>query len=316
VTVLLDEGWERLTSFRDAFTCYSSAIAAWVAHDDRTWPQTINAGLWLSVAEHDDGLFGFGHFPPGFGDALRLSVHAADDAIDARAAIAAEIERHGRVIVAADGYNLHWHVAHGRSHVPHWFTILANGQDATIVDPFAFRNELGWQEPVRVPIDVGELDSLILAVPYDDPVFRLREAWALGDGRLPVERHAYRWLSRAEGVRVDAPSTVQGPAAIRQLAKHFSSHGQDLGAYRQADDLWSIGRHRLFLAKVAGADPTLTEWVTAHADPIARRWSHVPPLLMQATLALESGRAASASVPETLEALAELEVTAASTLPA
>ena len=47
-----------------------------------------------------------------------------------------ESARSGRVIVAGDGFNLPWHVAHGRRHVPHWFVLAATGERPEVVDPF------------------------------------------------------------------------------------------------------------------------------------------------------------------------------------
>jgi hypothetical protein len=104
--------------------------------------------------------------------------------------------------------------------------------------------------------------------------------------------------------------------AVRKLASHLREHGQDPEAYAQADDIWSIGRHRGFLRRHlqaradASGDPAIADWVEHHAAPLAKRWSHLAPLMMQATLALAAGRSASSSVPDTLDALAEMEAAA------
>jgi hypothetical protein len=196
-------------------------------------------------------------------------------------------------------------------HVPHWF-VLTEGPE--IVDPFACRNELGVQVACRAPIAREALAPLVPALPGDDPVFRLRESLALGDV-APSLTSRFQWLVAAEVEGVRAPQGPTGPDAIRRLAHAFREHGQSLDAYRQADDLWSIARHRAFLARYA-ADSGADDWVEEHGVPLARRWGHIAPLVMQATLALGAGRAASASVPETLEDLAEREAAAAAVLPA
>ena len=118
-----------------------------------------------------------------------------------------------------------------------------------------------------------------------------------------------------------APQGLEGAQALLALAAHFREAGQAPAAYAQADDLWSIARHRAFLARHAQAlaerrgSPQLAAWASEHAAPLARRWGHIAPLMMQAALALGAGRAASSSVADTLEALAALERAAAAAFP-
>ena len=181
------------------------------------------------------------------------------------------------------------------------------------MDPFACRNELGVQVASRLPVARDALARLIPALPGDDPVLRLRESLALGDV-APALAERFQWFvaSKVDGAR--APHGPTGPDAIRRLARAFREHGQTLDAYRQADDLWSIARHRAFLVRYA-AESGAEDWVEEHGTPLARRWGHIAPLVMQATLALGAGRAASASVPDTLDDLAEREAAAAAALP-
>lgn len=302
--------WDQLTEYSEAFTCYSAAVAVWVATGDSSWRSVVNPGLWLAVTEEDDGLFGFGHFPPGLRPQLGLARTGSDSADEAVDGILAELARTGRVVVAGDGFNLPWHVAHGRAHVPHWF-VLTEGPE--VVDPFACRNELGVQVASRLPVARDALAQLIPALPGDDPVLRLRESLALGDV-APALAERFQWLVASEVDGARAPHGPTGPDAIRRLARAFREHGQTLDAYRQADDLWSIARHRAFLVRYA-AESGAEDWVEEHGTPLARRWGHIAPLVMQATLALGAGRAASASVPDTLDDLAEREAAAAAALP-
>jgi hypothetical protein len=303
--------WPELTDYSEAFTCYSSAVATWVAAADPSWAGVVNPGLWLALTEEEGGLFGFGHFPPGLRPQLGLVRTGSDDAGEAVDAILAELARSGRVVVAGDGFNLPWHVAHGRVHVPHWFVVM-DGHE--VVDPFACRNELGVQVANRVPVGRDALAPLVEALPGDDPVLRLRESLALGDV-TPAAPERFQWLVAADVATARAPEGPTGPDAIRRLARFFREHGQSLDAYRQADDLWSIARHRAFLARYA-AERGAADWVEEHAAPLTRRWGHIAPLVMQATLALGAGRAASTSVADTLEELAERETAAAAALPA
>ena len=116
--------WEGLTAFSDTYTCYSSAVATWVAHDREDWPSAIDPGLALTVLDAREGLFGFAHFPPRLRAQLGLVRTCVEGGgADAVEGVLAELERSGRVIVVGDGFRLPWHVAHGRRHVPHWYVL-------------------------------------------------------------------------------------------------------------------------------------------------------------------------------------------------
>jgi hypothetical protein len=310
--------WERLTSFSDTYTCYSAAVATWVAYEDPAWPQVVNPGLWLTVDERSDGLFAFTHFPPGLRAALGLVRTGMDAAaVDAGDAVLHELRRIGRLIIAGDGFHLPWHVAFERRHVPHWYVMLDAPEGPTVLDPFACRNELGLQTASRRAVGEDQLEQIITGLPGDDPVLALREALALGDDAGLPDRLRYQWYVRGAVDEQRAPAGVQGQDAVLLLAAHFRAHGQEPSAYVQADDLWSIARHRAFLCRCtqqrasAEGDKALANWVDDHAAPLASKWGHIAPLVMQASLALGAGRAASASVPDTLEQLAELERSAA-----
>lgn len=308
------EAWESLTSLGETFTCYSSAIATWVAWSEPVWRDTVNPGLWLTLSEAGHGLFGFSHFPPSQRGSLGLVRHASDDAEGAVEAVLEEVGRSGRAIVAGDGFHLPWHVAHGKQHVPHWFVLATASGTLTVVDPFACRNDLGWQSPARQAVEESALPQLIIALPHDNPVFVLREAFAFGDDARPLAPGRFQWFAHEDVEGVRAPQGSAGPDAVLRLAEQFRDHGQDPAAYRQVDDLWSIARHRAFLAGWASRVGELQGWVEQHAQPLARRWAHIPPLLMQATLALGAGRDASTSVSDTLEELAQREVEAGAAL--
>ena len=309
--------WDGLTAFSDTYTCYSSAVAAWTALADVDWAGTIDPGLWLTLTQPKDGLFGFVHFPPGLRRTLGLRRSGAATAAAAFEGVMAEVRRSGRVIVAGDGFHLPWHVAHGRVHVPHWYVLVDGDDGAAVFDPFTCRNELGIQSAHRATVSEGELAVLLRGLPGDDPVLRLRETFALGDDAGPPLDARYQWYAHEPVSDVIEPIGTSGPDAVRALAEHFRARGQNEEAYWQVDDIWSIARHRAFLARRAQAraardgDGVLAAWVEEHAAPLAKRWGHMPPLLMQATLALRAGREASSSVPDRLEALADMEAAGA-----
>lgn len=313
--------WDSLTAFCDTFTCYSSALATWVACAEQDWEAVVEPGLWLTVTEAPGKLLGFAHFPPDLRARLGLIATGADDQAAAVEGVLAELARSGRVIVAGDGFNLPWHVAFGRVHAPHWFVLVDGAGGLTMYDPFACRNELGVQAVAREPVTRDALAQLLRALPADDPVHQLRERLALGDAPGPLEEHRHRWFVRGEVAAGRAPEGADGPDAVERLARHFRDHGHEPDAYAQADDIWSIARHRAFLAHHAQqvaerrGSGELAAWVSEHAAPLAKRWAHMAPLLMQARLALQAGRSASSSVPETLEELAARERTAGADSP-
>jgi hypothetical protein len=317
---LTDERWASLLARSDEFTCYSAALATWLAAADDDWGSSVNPGLWLRITEAQNGLFGFSYFPTSLRARVGLIRVGADDRTEAIAGVRAEIERSGRVIIAGDGYRLPWHVAAGRRHLPHWVVLAAAADGLEYADPFACRNELGVQQAARGPAAEESLPELLMALPLDDPVHRLRERVALGDEIPEDGDHCYRWFVRGKVSDSIEPAGHDGPDAVRRLAQHFRERGHDPAAYVQADDIWSIARHRAFLWRHAEAranaraDAALAEWVDEHAAPLAKRWGHIAPLLMQATLALSAGRSASASVPETLERLADQEQSASAAL--
>jgi hypothetical protein len=314
--------WDEVAPLGELYTCYSSALAVSAAFGSPSWRAAVDGGLHLVIVEADELRFGFSHFPPGLARTLGLARRTADDPATAVAGILDELAANGRVIVAADGFNLPWHVAHGRRHVPHWFVLAARGGDTVVVDPFTCRNDLGLQQHAFEPLDARRLPALAAAVPVDDPVLALREAFALGADDRPLPAAAFRWLVHVDVPLAPDPGGFAGPAALRRLAAHFRDHAHRPDAYRQAEDLWSVGRHRAFFAHcvsreaAARQDEDLGRWAEEHAAAIVRRWGHVAPLLMQATLALEGGRAPTSSLPDTLDELAEREERAANSLPA
>ena len=313
--------WDALLARQDEFTCYSAAMAVWLAAEREEWAPAINPGLWLTLTEEPGNRLGFSYFPPELRFALRLRRAGADDAADALDGVVCELARSGRVIVAADGFALPWHVACGRQHVPHWFTLVGTPDALAIGDPFACRNELGVQTPELRELDRDGLAALLPALPGTDPIHRLREELAFGDRCAEGLQHRYQWFeaddeSHAADGAVPAAGS-HGADAIRRLSTHFREHGQDLDAYRQADDIWSIARHRAFTLRYAASlsDSSAGAWADEHGAQLTRRWGHIAPLIMQAVLSLRAGRAASSSVADTLADLAEREAAAAAALP-
>jgi hypothetical protein len=314
--------WEDLTAFSETYTCYSAAVASWAAHERSDWPSLVDTGLTLTIFDAGEDLLGFAHFPATLRAGLGLTrVWVQEAGAEAVDGVLAELERSGRVIVAGDGRRLPWHVAHGRRHVPHWYVLAGTPDDLEVLDPFACRNELGVQQSVRLQVARQDLVELLPALPGGDRVLELRERLALGDDCGPQPSGGCQWFVQGEVTGSQGPTGTEGADALLMLARHIAERAQDPRAYDQADDIWSIGRHRAFLAHhaalmaVGTADETLAAWTREHGEPLAKRWSHMAPLLMQARLTLSAGRPASDSVSATLEELAARERAAAHAFP-
>ena len=320
---MLDEdAWGRLEALSDTFTCYSAAIATWAAAGREDWVELIDPGLELAIAPAGGGLLSFAHLRAGLRAELSLVRTGSEDPQRAEAQALDELERAGRLLVAGDGFNQPWHVAYQRRHAPHWFVLERRERELAVADPFAYTSELGQQRPHRGRIDGVPLADLLRAVPDGDPVLALREALAFGEESAPRPWQPYAWFVRGEVEDWRALQGACGPEAISTLATHFRDYGQELEAYRQSEDIWAIGRHRALTTRhlrevaAAGGQAALAEWVSDHLEPLAKRWGHVAPLMMQATLSLQAGRSASASLPETLDELASREEAATRAWPA
>ena len=314
--------WGALSALSESYTCYSAAVAAWVAHEREDWASLVNPGLALTVVPAAAGLFGFVHFPPELRSELGLTrVGMTGSRAQALEPVLAEVERSGRVIVAGDGFHLPWHVAHGKRHVPHWYVLSGEPGRLELIDPFACRNDLGRQQATRMPVAQEDLPEMLSGLPGDEEVLALRERFALGDDSPAPAGARCQWFVRGEVGDTHRPVGAEGAEGVLELARSFREFGQEPTAYAQADDIWSIGRHRAFLVGHASAlvarsgDEELGAWVQGHGEPLVKRWGHMAPLLMQASLTLAAGRAASASVPDALEELAALEQTASQAFP-
>ncbi len=132
---------------------------------------------------------------------------------------------------------------------------------------------------------------LARAHPADSDVVDLRGVVRPGRRRVaPSSARTIQWFVRGEVDRPAARRDVGPGGDTARLARHFRDNGEEADAYRQVDDIWSIARHRAFLFQIAADEATRSEaiaaWVDEHVAPLAKRWSHMAPLLFQAVLAI------------------------------
>ena len=76
---LSDERWASLLTRSNEFTCYSAALATWLASAEDDWGSFVNPGLWLRITEARDHLFGFSYFPTSLRARIGLIRLGADE---------------------------------------------------------------------------------------------------------------------------------------------------------------------------------------------------------------------------------------------
>jgi hypothetical protein len=313
-----------LAAWGEKLTCYTAALAGWLAAEGQTWWRPLLAGgPVLRIEPAGDGLHKFAHHWRAPAPSLGLALSVAQSWAEAGPALDDLLTRHGRVVIAGDGFRLPWQRAWRRRHVPHWFLLRRTDDGRLRVDdPLTLVNELGRQDSASVVLRREQLPEACRALPPGSVVFSLREAAALGLDD-PVIGPSYRWLSpvrvgdsrrlppqSAELARSDPTVT-----ALHDLAAAFAAEGTMPSAYRQVDDLWQALRQRelataaLAVERVRRPCPADMPDPRGWTDAVAA-WRRLLVLLFHARLAAESGQLggrAAAVVARAFEQLAGIE---------
>jgi hypothetical protein len=301
-----------LSRWGEVLSCYTAALAVWLAvREDRWWRPLLAGGPVLAVTPDADGLLRFEHHRRPPLAALGLTVRYTDYWAAAHAAYQAELARSGALIVCGDVHNLPWQRGHRRWHASHWFTVVRHDHDWLVDDPLAMSTLAGPQQPSRTPVRPGQLARWSLAPPAYSPVQRLRE-WSMAGYEPPGLDARYRWLTAGEvpgSERPADPARLAGADAVTALADRLRVGSTGDPVYRQADDLWQALRQRELLVAAAEVDADLLppaaaeQWRRAIAG-----WRRIPPVLMHARLRAEAGLPVDrARVADTMLAVAPFE---------
>lgn len=291
-------------------SCYTTSIAEVLWHRGVDWAAAIGLGSLLAIRPEGE-LFAFNHHdtplrPPG------LRRFGTDHVRELHRGLADAHERDGRVIVVADVHNLPWSTGFRRRHAPHWCVVDGRRDGAWhFTDRFTMLDAWGEQTPWHGWISDDELPEVLVRGELR-PQQVLRERLAFGDEEPPPPRTRYQWFSSAptaSATPVCAPAGdwLVGERAVHRLIEHFTEHGARAQAYRQADDLWVVGRHRrlrhLALARTLPADhPSVIE-----ACDLADAWERVPMTLSYAAESVRRGRPRLAALRRSLSEVAERE---------
>jgi hypothetical protein len=279
----------RLAGWGGRLTCFTAALGTSLAgRDPRWWRPLLEGGPGLAIRHVGDHWL-FAHSARPWMPALGLRFQARDDWEEAKAALLAEIDGQGSVIVAADIWGLPWHGGYQRRHAPHWIVLRADEHGHFIEDPLEMMTLEGMQGGQCVDVDLDACEPILRALCPVDPIFELRERSIAGSKPLALQMR-YRWLQHVAPEAEEYPAgMIQGAAACDALADHFDAHGSRPEAYAQADDLWQAVRQRELAVAAAEFDPTLmSPGERSHWEAAIERWRRIPPLLMHASLRAQS----------------------------
>lgn len=305
----------RLDGWGGRFSCYTAALASWLARDsERWWRPLLAGGPQLAVTRQPSGAWRFDHSPRPWAPGLGLRVHFAADWSTARDGLEAALET-GSAIVAGDVFHLPWQKGHRGWHAPHWVTVHRRHGILVVDDPLDFLTEAGPQAPYRGVLTLAELAELARSLPAGDEIFWLRERSAIGDGEFGAGA-AYRWLAPSDGPTdgvtpspAAASDRLVGPDALHALADDLQSAGADAPIFRQLDDFWQALRLRELAAAAAVRDPEFfAEGAAEHWEEVVTAWRDIPVLLQHARIRANAGLArAGERAAGALQALAPLE---------
>ena len=302
----------RLTAWSEKLTCYTAALGEWLARERGAWWRPLVAGgPILSIRPHG-GYLRFHHNPASPAATLGLELRTASSWPEAEAGIEAELERAGRVVVAADGWALPWHPAYGRRHLSHWLLAERRSGVLELHDPLELLSEHGNQKATRVVVRGGAESVFRAELDLTTPE-RLREAAALGCDD-PGDAASYRWLVADADPGPPAAAPDETPAAIASLADYFERHAGRPHAYEHLLDVWQAARQRALVVAALEAEagrrprraklPDVGRW-----RAVAAEWAELLPFVMYAGMLAAGGTtgASAKAIVERLRKLATME---------
>ncbi|MEV5977396.1 hypothetical protein [Streptomyces sp. NPDC052114] len=287
-------------------SCYTASLVAYLEAGNPGIARDLAAAVRLSVrVDPPEGGLAFSHHTrvdrDGAGRAL--AYRGAPDWSEAKAALAAEIDRHGRVLVVGNTRHLAWSPAYERGETPHWLLVERDADGMwTVRDDFAALTPHGEQAPYSGRFDDEGLRRLATPLGEITPEAANRDRYALG---LPVELPSatgYRWLVRTDAdadADAEQGTWVHGTApALRRVAELLCA--DDAALARHADDIWTASRHqrhRLALLPTAGDKESVAVAEAAAA------WGELPRAVRFAIASAERGRPRRALVEKAFTAV-------------
>jgi len=294
-------------------SCYTAALHGYLAAE---WDATAMIARSVRLAVRPDSVRGelaFSHHEPSLDllpDGSRLRYAGAASSTDALPEVAAELDRHGRVVVVVDSARLPWSVTHGGPSAPHWLLVEGRGEPGWQVrDSFTALLPAGEQLPYHGWLSTDGLIEAMTLPRQWQPVHRLRNQFAFG-GRSVASPSGALWLHRRHGSQARAIAVTAeqnwliGDAQVLPFLADHAAGGQAV-ITEHLEDLWAAAGHRSFayrwqLAQVRDQD-TRQSLETALVQ-----WEALPRLLRVAVESSVRGRPRPTLVPAALQRLRQL----------
>jgi len=232
-------------------SCYTAGLVAYLEPRVPDIRDRLAAAVRLRVrTDPPDGGLAFSHHArvdiDGRGRGL---VHrGADDWAAARAALDAELARHGTVLAVGNTRHIPWSPSYGGAETSHWVVLRRHGDGTWQVrDDFDALTPHGPQTAHQGLLDDAELQSLLTPLSRTTAQAVSRDRHALGEATELAPYTGYRWLELGDTPDAPAPegTWVDGPLpALRLVADTVCADPDALARY--ADDIWTAARHQRF----------------------------------------------------------------------
>lgn len=277
-------------------SCYTAALHGYLAAE---WDASAVIARSVRLAVRPDPArpeLAFSHHQPSLDvlpDGSRLRYAGCPSSADAQPEVAAELARHGRVVVVVDSARLPWSVTLGGAAAPHW--LLVDGRDPRgwhVRDDFTAILPAGEQLPYQGWLNAEELTQAMTLPQRWQPVHLLRNQLAFGTP-LAVPPAGALWLHRTPGRSVPqalpaGAGWLVGDAQVLPFLIEYASEAGP-GIVGHLEDLWAAAGHRSFAYR----------WRLQHAGDECDRaaleaslwqWEALPRLLRVAVESVARGR--------------------------
>ncbi|MEV5728374.1 hypothetical protein AB0N50_21550 [Streptomyces pharetrae] len=281
-------------------SCYTAGLVAYLEPRVPDIRDRLAAAVRLRVrTDPPDGGLAFSHHTRVDTDGRgRGLVHrGADDWAAARAALDAELARHGTALAVGNTRHIPWSPSYGGAETSHWVVLRRHGDGTWQVrDDFDALTPHGPQAAYQGLLDEAELQSLLTPLSRTSAQAVSRDRHALGEATELAPYTGYRWLEL--GDTPDTPAHegtwVDGPLpALRLVADTVCTDPDALARY--ADDIWTAARHQRFRLASRPETADVAEAVAA--------WGSLPQAVRFGIASAERGRYREGVVRQAFEQL-------------
>ncbi|MEU0008767.1 hypothetical protein ABZ079_32055 [Streptomyces sp. NPDC006314] len=250
-------------------SCYTASLVAYLEPRVPGIGDRLAAAVRLRVrTDPPEGGLAFSHHARVDVDeqGRGLAYRGAGDWAEARAALDAELARHGAVLAVGNTRHIPWSPSYGAEETSHWVVLGRHGDSTwSVRDDFDALTPRGTQKAYQGVVDDAGLRDLLTPLSRTTAQAVSRDRFALGEAAEPAPYTGYRWLELTD--TPDAPladgTWVEGLLpALRHVADTVCADPDALVRY--ADDIWTAARHQRFhLAsrpRTAGVPEAAAAW--------------------------------------------------------